>query len=161
MFKSIFISASSLLVNGGLILKVARYADIKIGDSAEISHKFTEEDIQTFGDLSGDYNPLHFDEEWAKRTIFGSRIAHGILTAGLVSNAIGMKLPGTGTIYLSQQMRFKKPVRINDTITARVEVIAKDDKKERITIQTTCTNQDGVIVLDGEALVTVMRMDHS
>ena len=140
-------------------MKVAKYEDVKVGDSAEVVHTFTEQDIQTFGDLSGDYNPLHFDEEWAKQTMFGGRIAHGILTAALVSNAIGMKLPGTGTIYLSQQMRFLGPVRINDTITARVEVIDKNDEKERITIQTTCTNQDGKKVLDGEALVTIMRMD--
>ncbi|MFX1605929.1 MAG: MaoC family dehydratase [Promethearchaeota archaeon] len=140
-------------------MKVTKYKDIKIGDSAEVTHTFTEQDIQTFGDLSGDYNPLHFNEEWAKQTMFGSRIAHGILTAALVSNAIGMKLPGTGTIYLSQQMRFHRPVRINDTITAKVEVIEKNDENERITLQTVCTNQEDKVVLDGEALVTIMRMD--
>ncbi len=142
-----------------LTLKIAKYSDIKLGDTAEVSHTFTEQDIQTFGDLSGDYNPLHFDEEWSKQTMFGGRIAHGILTAALVSNVIGMKLPGTGTIYLSQQMRFMRPVRINDTITAKVEVVAKDDEKERITLRTECTNQDGKTVLDGEALVTIMRLD--
>jgi 3-hydroxybutyryl-CoA dehydratase len=140
-------------------MKIAKYEDIKIGDSAEVVHTFTEKDIQTFGDLSGDYNPLHFDEDWAKQTMFGSRIAHGILTAALVSNVIGMKPPGTGTIYLSQQMRFRSPVRINDTITARVEVIEKNDEKERITLRTICTNQDNTTVLDGEALVTIMRID--
>ena len=149
-----------MLADVDLAMKVTKYEDIKIGDTAEVSHTFTEQDIQTFGDLSGDYNPLHFDDDWAKQTMFGGRIAHGILTAGLVSNAIGMKLPGTGTIYLSQKMRFLGPVRINDTITARVEVIDKNDEKERITIQTTCTNQDGKKILDGEALVTIMRMDH-
>jgi len=140
-------------------MKVAKYQDIKIGDSAESEHTFTEQDIQTFGDLSGDYNPLHFNDEWAKQTMFGGRIAHGILTAALISNVIGMKLPGTGTIYLSQQMRFRKPVKINDRITARVEVVEKDDAKERITLRTTCTNQDEAVVLDGEALVTLMRLD--
>ena len=140
-------------------MKLAKYEDIKIGDSAEVVHTFTEKDIQTFGDLSGDYNPLHFNESWAKQTMFGGRVAHGILTAALVSNAIGMKLPGTGTIYLSQQMRFRRPVKINDTITAKVEVIAKEDEKERITLRTECFNQEGAIVLDGEALVTIMRLD--
>lgn len=140
-------------------MKVAKYEDIKIGDSAEVEHTFTEQDIQTFGDLSGDYNPLHFNDEWAKKTMFGGRIAHGILTAALISNVIGMKLPGTGTIYLSQQMRFQKPVKIDDKITARVEVIEKDDEKERITLRTTCTNQDKSVVLDGEAIVTLMRME--
>ncbi|MFW9974430.1 MAG: MaoC family dehydratase [Candidatus Thorarchaeota archaeon] len=140
-------------------MKVARYEDIKIGDSAEVEHTITKEDIQTFGDLSGDYNPLHFNDEWAKQTMFGGRIAHGILTAALISNVIGMKLPGTGTIYLSQQMRFRKPVKINDTITARVEVIEKNDEKERISLRTICTNQDDATVLDGEAIVTLMRME--
>jgi 3-hydroxybutyryl-CoA dehydratase len=92
-------------------MKVAKYEDIKIGDTAEVSHTFTEQDIQTFGDLSGDYNPLHFNEDWAKQTMFGGRIAHGILTAGLVSNAIGMKLPGTGTIYLGQMVQLESMIR--------------------------------------------------
>jgi 3-hydroxybutyryl-CoA dehydratase len=140
-------------------MKIAKYEDVKVGDSAEVAHTFTEQDIQTFGDLSGDFNPLHFDEEWAKQTMFGGRIAHGILTAALVSNVIGMKLPGTGTIYLSQKMRFRGPVRINDTITAKVEVIEKNDEKQRITLSTICTNQEGNVVLDGEALVTIMRMN--
>ncbi len=140
-------------------MKVAKYEDIRIGDSAEVEHTITEQDIQTFGDLSGDYNPLHFNDEWAKQTMFGGRIAHGILTAALISNVIGMKLPGTGTIYLSQQMRFRKAVKINDKISARVEVIEKDDEKERITLRTTCINQDKSVVLDGEAIVTLMRME--
>ncbi|MFX0056146.1 MAG: MaoC family dehydratase [Candidatus Hermodarchaeota archaeon] len=129
-----------------------------MGQTAEVTHKVTEEDIQTFGDLSGDYNPLHFDEEWAKGTMFGSRIAHGILTASYVSTVIGMHLPGPGTIYMSQSMRFLGPVRIGDTITAVVEVINLNDEKERVTLKTRCTNQDGKIVLDGEALVTLMKL---
>ncbi|MGQ4872203.1 MAG: MaoC family dehydratase [Candidatus Thorarchaeota archaeon] len=138
-------------------VKMTRYSDLKIGDSAEITHTVTEEDIETFGRLSGDYNPLHFNEEWAKQTMFGGRIAHGILTAAYVSAVIGMRLPGPGTIYMSQSMRFLAPVRIGDTITARVEVVAKDDEKRRVTLKTACTNQDGKTVLDGEALVKLME----
>ncbi|UCE09958.1 MAG: MaoC family dehydratase [Candidatus Thorarchaeota archaeon] len=140
-------------------MKATEYEDIEIGQSAEVVRTITEDDIQTFGDLSGDYNPLHFDEEWAKTTMFGSRIAHGILTAAFISTAIGMKLPGPGTIYMSQKMRFMGPVRIGDTVTARVEVVQKDDTKKRITLSTVCTNQDGEVVLDGEALVTLMKME--
>ncbi|MFX1272018.1 MAG: MaoC family dehydratase [Promethearchaeota archaeon] len=139
-------------------MEITKYSDIKMGQTAEVTHKVTEEDIQTFGDLSGDYNPLHFDEEWAKGTMFGSRIAHGILTASYVSTVIGMHLPGPGTIYMSQSMRFLGPVRIGDTITAVVEVINLNDEKERVTLKTRCTNQDGKIVLDGEALVTLMKL---
>jgi 3-hydroxybutyryl-CoA dehydratase len=139
-------------------MKVTKYSEIKMGQSAEVVHTITKDDIQTFGDLSGDYNPLHFDEDWAKTTMFGGRIAHGILTASFISTAIGMHLPGPGTIYMSQSMRFLGPARIGDTITARVEVISLNDEKERVTLKTTCTNQKGKVILDGEALVTLMKM---
>ncbi|MHA1576338.1 MAG: MaoC family dehydratase, partial [Candidatus Thorarchaeota archaeon] len=102
--------------------------------------------------------PLHFNEVWANSTMFKGRIAHGILTAAFISTVIGMKLPGVGTIYLEQNMKFKRPVRIGDIITARVEVDSKDDEKRHISLQTTCTNQRDKIVLDGSALVTIMDM---
>jgi 3-hydroxybutyryl-CoA dehydratase len=140
-------------------METARYEDIKMGQYAEIVHTVTVEDIEMFGKMSGDYNPLHFNEVWAKTTMFKGRIAHGLLTAAFVSTAIGMKLPGPGTIYLGQSMKFRKPVRIGDTITARVEVASKNDEKERITLKTTCVNQDNEVVLDGEAIVTVMRFE--
>lgn len=140
-------------------MRLTKYSDIEMGQTAEVVHLVTEEDIQTFGELSGDFNPLHFNEDWAKKTMFGGRIAHGILTASFISTAIGMHLPGPGTIYVSQSMRFLSPVRIGDTITARVEVVMLNDKKERVTLKTTCTNQNGNVVLDGEALVTLMKED--
>ncbi|MEM2141877.1 MAG: MaoC family dehydratase [Candidatus Thorarchaeota archaeon] len=139
-------------------MNVRKYADIKVGEHAEYVHRVTEEDIKTFGRLSGDMNPLHFDEEWAKKTMFGGRIAHGVLTASFISTVIGMKLPGPGTVYISQQMRFLKPVRIGDVITAHAEVVSKNDEKERVTLRTYCTNQDGNIVLDGEAVVGIMKI---
>jgi 3-hydroxybutyryl-CoA dehydratase len=139
-------------------MKVTKYSDLSLGQSAEVVHTVTEEDIKTFGDLSGDYNPVHFDEEWAKTTMFKGRIAHGILTASFISTAIGMKLPGPGTIYLKQSMKFLGPVRIGDTITARVEIIELNDEKERVTLKTTCANQDEKIVLDGEAMIQLMKL---
>jgi 3-hydroxybutyryl-CoA dehydratase len=142
---------------GVILMKVTKYSDLKLGQFAEVEHVITDEDIQTFGKLSGDYNPLHFDEEWAKTTMFGSRIAHGLLTASFISTAIGMHLPGAGTIYIGQSMRFLGPARIGDKITARVEVVKLEDEKERVTLKTTCTNQKGKLVLDGEAQVTLMR----
>jgi len=138
-------------------VKVTKYSDIKMGQTAEVTHTITENDIQTFGDLSGDYNPLHFNEEWAKTTMFEGRIAHGLLSASFISTAIGMYLPGPGTIYMSQNMRFLGPVRIGDTVKAHVEVVSLNDEKQRVTLKTTCTNQKGKLVLDGEALVTLMR----
>jgi len=140
-------------------VKVTKYSDIKMGQSAEVTHEITEEDIQVFGKLSGDYNPVHFDQEWAEKTMFKGRIAHGVLTAAFISTAIGMNLPGPGTVYMSQSMRFMGPVRIGDTITARVEVISLNDEKQRVTLKTTCTNQKGKVVLDGEALVTLMKLE--
>lgn len=140
-------------------MKVMKYSEISLGQTAEVVHTVTEEDIQVFGDLSGDYNPLHFNEEWASTTIFKGRIAHGLLTASFISTAIGMKLPGPGTIYLGQKINFKRPVRIGDTITALVEVVDKNDDKQHIILKTTCTNQDGKVVLDGDATITLMRMD--
>ena len=140
-------------------MKVTKYSDLALGQSAEVVHTITEEDIKTFGDLSGDYNPLHFDEDWAKTTMFKGRIAHGVLTAAFISTAIGMKLPGPGTIYLGQSMKFLGPVRIGDTIVARVEIIDLNDEKERVTLKTTCTNQHGKVVLDGEAMITIMKLD--
>lgn len=113
---------------------------------------------RTFRDLSGDYNPLHFDEEWAKTTIFNGRIAHGLLTASFISTAIGMKLPGPGTIYLGQSMNFMGPVRIGDTITARVEVASLNDEKHRVTLKTLCTNQDQEVVIEGEAIIKIMSL---
>ena len=138
-------------------VKVTKYSELSIGQSAEVVHTITEEDIKTFGDLSGDYNSVHFDEDWAKTTMFKGRIAHGILTAAYISTAIGMKLPGPGTVYLGQSMRFLAPVRIGDTITARVEIIELNDEKQRVTLKTTCTNQDGKVVLDGDAKITLMK----
>ena len=140
-------------------MEIAKYEDIRIGQHAEYVRTVTSEDIEMFGQVSGDYNPLHFNEDWAKTTMFKGRIAHGILTATYVSTVIGMKLPGPGTIYISQSMKFRRPVRIGDEITARVEVIDKNDEKEFLTLKTVCVNQEGKMVLDGEAVVTMMRLE--
>ena len=135
-------------------LEVSKYEDLKVGDFAEVIRTITEDDIQKFGELSGDLNPLHFNEEWAKTTRFKGRIAHGALIAAFISQAIGMKLPGPGILYLGQQLSFRAPVRIGDTITVRASVIEKIDETHRIRIDTTCTNQDGQDVVLGEALVS-------
>jgi 3-hydroxybutyryl-CoA dehydratase len=138
-------------------MKLTKYSDLSLGQSAEVTHTVTEEDIKIFGNLSGDYNPLHFDEEWAKTTMFKGRIAHGLLSASFISTAIGMKLPGPGTIYLGQNMKFMGPVRIGDTITARVEVVSLNDEKQRVTLKTICTNQNQEVVIEGEALIMLMK----
>ncbi|EGS31614.1 MaoC-like protein [Peptoniphilus sp. oral taxon 375 str. F0436] len=129
------------------------YDEIKIGDEAEISKVVTEEDIQKFSEVSLDTNPLHLDEEFAGKTIFKKRIAHGIIGASLISAVLGTKLPGVNTIYMSQTLNFLAPVYIGDEITARVKVVKKRDDKHMIFFETVVVNQDGKKVITGEALV--------
>ena len=127
--------------------------ELVLGDQASFRKKITESDVYTFAEISGDNNPAHVDEEYAKNSVFKERIAHGILTAGLISAVIGMELPGPGSIYLSQELRFTAPVRFNDTIEAVVEVIEINKEKNRVTLSTRCFNQDEELVLKGKALV--------
>jgi len=128
--------------------------EIRIGDIAEFAKTVSETDIYLYAGITGDFNPAHVNAAYAEKTFFKTRIAHGMLTAGFVSTILGTFLPGPGTIYLKQDLRFLAPVHIGDTITARVEVTGKMDDKNKVTFRTTCTNQDGTMVLDGEALVS-------
>jgi 3-hydroxybutyryl-CoA dehydratase len=127
---------------------------LQVGDKDHFSKTVSEADIYLFAGVSGDFNPAHVDEQYAKQTFFKTRIAHGMLSAGFISTIIGTKLPGTGSIYVKQTLEFKAPVRIGDTITATGEITAIDTEKHRVRLKTTCTNQDGVVVLDGEAVVS-------
>jgi len=129
------------------------YEDIKIGDNASFSKTITEYDIYAFAGVTGDLNPAHIDEEYSKKTMFKGRIAHGMLSVGFISAVLANRLPGPGTIYLSQNVKFKAPVRIGDTVTATCTVKDKDDEKRRITLETTVANQNGVAVIDGTAVV--------
>jgi 3-hydroxybutyryl-CoA dehydratase len=126
---------------------------IEVGDHAEIVRRVTDDDIAAFVDAVGDYNPVHSDPEYASRTVFKEPIAPGIWTAGLISAVIGTRLPGPGAIYLSQSLKFLKPVMFGDVITARVEVLETNREKNRMRLRTVCTNQRGDEVLTGEALV--------
>ena len=126
---------------------------LKIGDSASLSKTFSDEDVRTFAKISGDQNPVHLDDEYAAQTPFKKRIAHGMLTAGLISAILGTELPGEGTIYLGQTINFKAPVYLDDTITATVTVVKLHERKPIATLETICKNQDDVMVLDGEAVV--------
>jgi len=132
-----------------------KYEEIKIGEVAEYKRTITEDDIEKFAMVSGDYNPVHMNEEYAKKTLFEGRIAHGMLSASFISTVLAQELPGPGSIYLSQNLIFKKPVRIGDTIITRVQVFQKLDDKKKIKLKTTCTNQDETTVIEGEALVLV------
>lgn len=126
---------------------------IKIGDSASYSRTFSEEDVSLYAGVTGDCNSVHLDEEYARNTVFKGRVVHGMLTAGLISTVLGTKLPGLGTIYLSQSIKFLAPVRIGDTVIATVRVTGIDGEKNKIRLETVCTNQFGKEVLTGEAVV--------
>ena len=134
-----------------------KYIDeINEGMTAVFSKTVTEADIVLFAGVSGDTNPVHLDEEYARPTMFKGRIAHGMLTAGFISAVFGTKLPGPGCIYMSQSLKFKAPVRAGDTVVARVTATTVDRDKARVTFATTCKVKDAV-VLEGEAMLMVPR----
>jgi len=126
--------------------------DLEIGMTRHLRKLITDRDIRLFAEVSTDHNPVHLDESYARDTIFEGRIAHGMLTAGLISAVIGEQLPGHGTVYLGQSLKFMAPVRPGDTVTACVKVIAIDYAKRRVTLETHCAVGD-TVVLKGEALV--------
>jgi len=127
---------------------------LAVGDSAEFAKTVSESDIYLYAGVTGDFNPAHVNEAYAQKTFFKTRIAHGMLTAGLISAVMANQLPGPGAIYLRQELDFRAPVFIGDTITARAEVIEIIKDRNRVRLRTWCTNQDGTVVLDGEALVS-------
>jgi 3-hydroxybutyryl-CoA dehydratase len=125
----------------------------KVGDEATRSKRITEDDIRAFAELTGDHNPVHLDESYAATTRFGRTIAHGMLAASLISATLANELPGPGSVYLSQTLRFVAPVFPGDTVTARVAVTKVRDDKPVVTLETVCTNQRGERLIDGEAVV--------
>jgi 3-hydroxybutyryl-CoA dehydratase len=135
-------------------MKGKTIADIAIGDIAEFAKTVSEGDIYQYAGISGDFNPVHVNEAYAEKTFFKTRIAHGMLSAGFISNVLGNQLPGPGSVYIRQELNFLAPVRIGDTITARITVISIDAEKNRVTLKTECVNQGGITVIDGQAVLS-------
>ncbi len=129
------------------------YEDIKTGDDASLSVTITESHIVLYAGITGDVNPVHVDAEHAKDSVFGERIAHGMLVGGLISAVLGTKLPGPNSVYLGQELRFTAPVKIGDTVTVTVTVTEKRDDKRIIKLHTTVSNQRGEVVIDGTAVI--------
>ena len=127
----------------------------KPGDTASLSKTISDDDIRAFADVTGDRNPLHLDEEFARQTRFGRRIAHGMLCASLISAVIANEMPGDGSIYLGQTFKFVAPVFLGDTVTARVTIIQIREDKPIVKLETVCTNQRDEVVIKGEATVLV------
>jgi 3-hydroxybutyryl-CoA dehydratase len=128
------------------------YETLKVGDKDSISKVIDDAVVRKFADVSNDNNPLHLDEDFAKTTTFGRRIAHGMISAGLISAVLGTQLPGMGTVYMSQSLKFRRPVFLGDTLTAWAEVQEKIDAKKRVVLKTWVENQKGETVVEGEAL---------
>jgi 3-hydroxybutyryl-CoA dehydratase len=129
-------------------------AQLSVGQKAGFAKTISESDVYLFAGITGDFNPAHVNEQYARATHFGGRIAHGMLAAGLISAVAANRLPGPGTIYISQELKFLAPVRIGDTITAQVEVLEVDREANRATLRTTAVNQEGTTVLDGRGVVS-------
>lgn len=130
-----------------------QFSELKIGMKDSISKTITETDIILFAGITTDVNPAHINEEYAKTTMFKHRIAHGMLGAGLISAVLGTRLPGEGSIYLGQELKFLAPVYAEDTITATVEIIELIPEKNRVILKTICTNQNGIEVINGKAIL--------
>lgn len=129
--------------------------EFRVGQVASLVRTISEADVMAFATLTGDFNPVHVDADAAAASSFGERIVHGMLTASLLSTVLAMQLPGPGAIYLGQTLRFLRPVKLGDTVTAQVEITAIDGEKRRMTLSTTIRNERGKSVVDGEATVTL------
>ena len=129
------------------------YDEISVGDSATMTKTISETDVYLFAGITGDFNPMHVNEEFAKKTPFGKRIAHGALPLGLIAPVLGMKLPGLGTVVTRISMKFKAPTFFGDTVTAKAEVVEKLDEKKRVIVKLTWVNQNGTPIGEGEATV--------
>lgn len=139
--------------------KSRSFATIRVGDKASRCKTVLEQDVRLFAEVSGDFNPLHLDEEYASSTCFKQRIAHGMLVGGILSAVLANDLPGPGTIYLSQTINFKAPVFLGDSIVAEVEVIEKMQHTKRLRLKTVCIKQGGRVVVEGEAVVQMDERD--
>ena len=134
-------------------MKGITISEMKVGDSASFTKTVSEHDVYTYAGVSGDFNPAHVNEVEAQKGMFGKRIAHGMLSAGFISTVLGTQLPGPGTIYLGQELKFTRPVRFGDTVTATCTVSEIRAEKNIVKLDTTCTNQHGEVVLQGMATV--------
>ncbi len=138
------------------LLKTSYVEDLQIGMEASLTKKVQEKDVLSFSEISGDKNPVHLDAAFAKTTRFKERIAHGLLSASFISAVFGMKMPGPGSIYLSQTLQFKAPVKIGDTVTAKVKVKNIDLNRARVIFETTCSVGE-LLVISGEAELLVPK----
>ncbi len=130
-----------------------KITEIEVGIKKEVELTTTRNMVNMFAEVSGDFSPIHMDEEYAKETRFGHCLVHGMYIGAVISRIIGMELPGKGTIYISQNLQFKRPIFIGDTVTVGVEVIEKNDERNRVRLRTYCINAQNEVLVEGEAWV--------
>jgi len=130
-------------------MEAIRFSELKVGMKGSFSKKITQEDVDKFISICNDINPIHVDDEFTKDTPLKTKIVHGILTSSLISTAVGTKVPGPGSVWLDQNLKFLKPVRVNDTISAISEIIVKVEDRQQVIVRTTCVNQNNEIVIEG------------
>jgi len=140
------------------MVNAVRFSELNVGDKGEVTKVILEEDVRKFIEICGDVNPIHVDDEFTKDTPLKTKIVHGILTSSLISTAVGTKVPGPGSVWLDQNLRFLLPVRINDKITAISEILAKIEGKQQVIVRTTCKNQKGEIVIEGVGLHKILNV---
>ena len=140
------------------MVNAVKFSELKVGDKGEVTKVILEEDVNKFIEICGDINPIHVDDEFTKDTPLKTKIVHGILTSSLISTVVGTKMPGPGSVWLDQSLRFLLPVRINDKITAISEILAKIEEKQQVIVRTTCKNQRGEIVIEGVGLHKILNV---
>ena len=138
-------------------MKTVKFSELKVEMKGTFTKKIVQEDVDLFIKICNDINPIHTDENFAKKTPLKTKIVHGILTSSLISTVVGTKCPGPGSIWLDQNLRFLLPVKINDTITATSEILVKIPERQQVIVRTTCTKQKGEIVIEGVGLHKILE----
>ena len=141
------------------MVNAVKFSELKVGDRGEVTKVILEEDVNKFIEICGDINPIHVDDEFTKDTPLKTKIVHGILTSSLISTVVGTKIPGPGSVWLDQNLKFLKPVRIGDKITAISEIIVKIDDRQQVIVRTTCKNQNNEIVIEGVGTHKILNLE--
>ena len=138
-------------------MKAVKFSELEVGMKGEYSKKITQEDLDKFISICNDVNPIHVDAEFAKNAKFKDKIAHGILVSSLISTVVGTKMPGPGSVWLDQSLKFLLPVHVNDTITAISEILVKINERQQVIVRTTCVNQNNEVVIEGVGLHKILE----
>jgi len=138
---------------------MVRFYELNVGDKGELTKVITSEDVKKFIEICGDVNPIHVDEEFVSKTPLKTKIVHGILTTSLISTVVGTKVPGPGSVWLDQNLKFLKPVRIGDRITAISEIIVKIEDRQQVIVRTTCKNQNDEVVIEGVGTHKILNLE--